>query len=106
MVKNGWQYGQHVPWTGETSYYYFIILLLFLLLGTTPRYLQKLYDKAVSCTKKKYGLVKEEVTPDIVLAWLEERKPRKKRKNMIEREEKIIEFYQILRKERENSLSC
>ena len=115
MVNNGWQYGQHVPWSdlvtlsefeGETTFYHFIILLLFPLLGTTPRYLQKLYDKAVSCTKKKYGLVKEEVTSDIVLAWLEERKPRKKRKNMIEREEKIIEFYQILRKERENSLSC
>ena len=50
--------------------------------------------------------MKEEVTSDIVLKWLEERTPRQKRKIMIEREEKIIEFYQILRKEKEHSLSC
>ena len=47
--------------------------------------------------------MKEEVTSDIVLKWLEERTPRQKKKTMIEREEKIIEFYQILLKERENS---
>ena len=79
------------------------LLTILYLLGTTSRYLQRLYDNAVSCTKRKYGLMKEEVTSDIVLRWLEERTPRQRRKTMIEREEKIIQFYQILRRERGKS---
>ena len=112
MVNNDLKYSQHVRWEdlvtlsefeGEergdhaNSHYY-----SYYFLGATARYLQRLYDNAVSCTKKKYGLSKEEVSSDIVLKWLQERTPRQKRKKRIERDEKIIQFYQILRKEREN----
>ena len=116
MVRNDLQYGQDVRWSdlvtrsefeGEITQLSSLSSLLHsLLLGTTPRYLQRLYDKAVSAAKRKYGLTKEEVNSVILLSWVEDRKPRKKKKQMIEREEKIIEFYQFLQKKKGNLSSC
>ena len=109
MVRNDLQYGQDVRWSdlvtrsefeGEITQLSSLSSLLHsLLLGTTPRYLQRLYDKAVSAAKRKYGLTKEEVTSVILLAWVEDRKWRKKKnRELIERDEKILEFYQFLQK--------
>ena len=93
MVRNDLQYGQDVRWSdlvtrsefeGETTQTLIVIIITSIF------------------TSRNHS----QVTSVILLSWVEERKPRQKKKELIEREEKIVEFYQFLQKINGNEISC
>ena len=90
MVRNDLQYGQDVRWSdlvtrsefeGETTQTLIVIIITSIF------------------TSRNHS----QVTSVILLSWVEERK---KKKKLIEREEKIVEFYQFLQKINGNEISC
>ena len=56
-----------------------------------------MYDRAATHTLEKYNLTRDQVTAEDIQKYLRERNYYPKRKNDIEREEQIVEFYEELR---------
>ena len=90
MARNDLQYGQDVRWSdlvtrsefeGETTQTLIVIII-------TSIFTSRNHSQVASV---------------ILLSWVEERK---KKKKLIEREEKIVEFYQFLQKINGNEISC
>ena len=61
--------------------------------GTTASHLQDLYHGAVGSTSLKYKKDRKDITSEDVKKWFEETERLKKRKDVIQREENIINFY-------------
>ena len=108
MVENGLKFAQDVDWKALTKlpqfrglnitfYYVSPIILIFSYLGTTTTYLQRAHDHAAVKASKKYNLTRDQVTAEVLQKYLRERKYQSKGKNIIEREEQIVEFYEELR---------
>ena len=53
-----------------------------------------MHDGAVTGASKKYNLTWDQVTAEVLQKYLRERKLLAKGKNIIEREEKIVEIYE------------
>ena len=108
MVENGLKFAQDVDWKALTKlpqfrglnitfYYVSPIILIFSFLGTTTHYLRRVHYKAAVGASKKYNLTRDQVTAEVLQKYLRERKNQPKRKNVIEREEQIVEFYKELK---------
>ena len=65
--------------------------------GTTSTYLQKAHKNAADKASKKYNLTWDQVTAEVLQKYLRERKYQSKGKNIIERDEQIVEFYEEFR---------
>ena len=65
--------------------------------GTTSSYLLQAHHIAASKASKKYNLTRDQVPAEVVQKYLRERNYYQKQKNVIEREEQIVEFYEELR---------
>ena len=61
--------------------------------GTTAAHLQELYHGAVKNTSRKYKKERKDVTSVDVKKWFEETERKAKYKNVIQREENIINVY-------------
>ena len=61
--------------------------------GTTAAHLRNLYHGAVENTSRKYKKDRKDVTSEDVRKWFEETERKAKYKNVIEREENIINVY-------------
>ena len=107
MVKNGLKFAQDVDWKALTKlpefrglnisfYYVSTIILIFSFLGTTTTYLQLVHNGLIGNASKKYNLTWDQVTAEVLQKYLRERKYQSKGKNIIEREEQIVEFYEKL----------
>ena len=57
-------------------------------------------DKAAIKASPKYNLTRDQVTAEVLQKYLRERKYQAKRKNIIEREEQIVEFYEELKRKK------
>ena len=55
-----------------------------------------MHNSAASHASEKYNLTSDQVTADVLQKYLRERNYQAKRKNIIEREEQILEFYEEL----------
>ena len=64
--------------------------------GTTNYYLNKVHRNTAMMASKKYELTRDQVTAEVLQKYLRERKIQAKGKNVIEREEQIVEFYEEL----------
>ena len=62
--------------------------------GTTTNYLQLVHRNAASKASRKYELTWDQVTAEVCQKYLRERKILAKGKNVIEREEQIVELYE------------
>ena len=62
--------------------------------GTTTHYLQRVHDSAAVKASEKYDLTRDQVTAEVLQKYLREREYRAKFKNIIKREEQIVEFYE------------
>ena len=56
-----------------------------------------MHDKPAVEASRKYNLTRDQVTAEVVQKYLRERKYQSKGKDVIEREEQIVEFYEELR---------
>ena len=108
MVENDLKFAQDVDWKALTKlpqfrglnitfYYVSPIILIFSFLGTTSTYLQRAHDSAAKKASEKYNLTRDQVPAEVLQKYLRERKYQSKQKNIIEREEQIVEIYEELR---------
>ena len=108
MVENGLKFAQDVDWKTLTKlpqfrglditfHYISSIILIFSFLGPTSTYLQQAHRNAAVKASEKYNLTWDQVTAEVLQKYLRERKYQSKGKNIIEREEQIVEFYEELR---------
>ena len=108
MVENGLKFAQDVDWKALTKlpqfrglnisfYYVSPIILIFSFLGTTSNYLRQMHRHAAINASRKYNLTWDQVTAEVLQKYLRERKYQSKQKNVIERDEQIVEFYEELR---------
>ena len=65
--------------------------------GTTTAYLQQAHHHAADGASEKYNLTWDQVTAEVIQKYLREIETRSKQKNVIEREEQIVEIYEELR---------
>ena len=65
--------------------------------GTTTDYLQRAHNTTAKKASEKYNLTRDQVTAEVIQKYLRERNYQSKRKNVIERDEQIVEFYEELR---------
>ena len=56
------------------------------------------HNHAAINASRKYELTRDQVTAEVLQKYLREREYRAKRKNVIEREEQIVEFYEELKR--------
>ena len=61
--------------------------------GTTAAHLQDLYHGAVGNTSRKYKKDWKDITSEDVKKWFEETERKEKYKNVLEREEHLINVY-------------
>ena len=66
--------------------------------GTTTHYLPGVHHYAAKGASKKYQMTRDQVTAEVLQKYLRERKILAKYKNVIEREEQIVEFYEELKR--------
>ena len=64
--------------------------------GTTTTFLQRVHTTAAKKPSEKYELTWDQVTAEVLQKYLRERKIQAKKKNIIEREEQIVEYYEEL----------
>ena len=62
--------------------------------GTTSTYLQLVHTSAAIGASKKYNLTWDQVTAEVCQKYLREREYQAKQKDVIEREEQIVELYE------------
>ena len=55
-----------------------------------------MHNIAAKKASEKYNLTWDQVTAEVLQKYLREREPRSKRKDVIERDEQIVEFYEEL----------
>ena len=57
-----------------------------------------MHPKAATGASLKYNLTWDQVTAEVLQKYLREREYQSRRKNIIERDEQIVEFYEELRR--------